>query len=433
MIQSLKRSVIIQFLLVGLILFCNNIFSQVDYDKYFTSKSLRIDYCHAGNANTETIYLGQIREEPFWGGSKKNLIDTFDLGTYNFLVYDALSNELIYSRGFCTLFQEWQTTSEADSTDRSFNETVICPYPKSSIRIEIHSRDIKNSFVKIFEYYIDPTDYFIKKEPVVKYPVSKIVDSGISEKKVDLAFIAEGYTKDEMEKFRNDVKKCAEFLLNTAPFDKQKDNFNIWAIESVSEESGTDIPGENIWKRTAVNSNFYTFDSERYLTTSDMWSVRNIAANVPYDQIVILVNTEKYGGGGIFNYCSICSSDNSYSLIVLVHEFGHAFAGLADEYYTSQVSYDEFYNLDAEPWEPNITTMVAFDRKWKDMIGKGTPVPTPAEEKYDSTVGVYEGGGYVAKGVYRPYTNCIMNGLDAKGFCPVCCRAITRMIGFYCE
>ena len=294
------------------ILLAGNLSAQVSFNNYFTNKSLRIDYYLSGDASQTVVSLAQLKKEPYWAGNYENLVDPINYGKYKILVYDKESNKLIYTKGFCTLFQEWQTTAEA-----------------------------------------------------------------------------------------------------------------------ISEESGTDIPGEMIYKKTALNSSYYTFDVARYLTTTDIKSVYDYAANVPYDQVYVLINSERYGGGGIYNHYSASTSDHELTPKVLVHEFGHGFAGLADEYYSSAVAYEDFYPTDIEPWEPNITTLVDFDSKWKDMINKKTPVPTPPDVEYAKTVGVFEGGGYMAKGVYRPYIDCRMNTNEASGFCPVCQRAISRMIEYY--
>jgi hypothetical protein len=236
-----------------------------------------------------------------------------------------------------------------------------------------------------------------------------------------------------MEAFQNDCKKFASYLFNASPFKENKNKFNIRGVLSPSQESGTDIPKENIWKKTIVNTSFYSFDIERYLMTADNKSVRDLAANAPYDQIYIIVNSDKYGGGAIYNHYSVGTSRNLYAEYVFVHEFGHGFGGLADEYYNSQVAYEDPYPLDIEPIEPNITTLVSFDKKWKSMVDKNTPVPTPAEEKYFKSVGAFEGGGYITKGVFRPMYDCTMKSKSTDNFCPVCKKALEEMIRYFSE
>jgi hypothetical protein len=404
---------------------------QISFDKYFTDKVLRFDYMLAGNSTKTTLYPVGMKEEPYFGGSRTQLTDPFDYGNFKYEVFDAAGNTLIYSRGFCTLYQEWQTTAEARVMERSFYEVATMPFPKNKVKFVLSIRGKNGSFSKLYETEIDPSNYFIRKEKPADIPVTKIYYSGDPSTNVDLVFIAEGYTAAEMTKFRDDVKKMADILFAEAPFRDYKDKFNIYAVEAASAESGTDIPGERSYVNTAVNSSFYTFDTDRYLTTQDIKSVNDFAALVPHDNIIVLINSNKYGGGGVYNYYSGTTVGHSYSAKVFIHEFGHGFAGLADEYYTSDVAYDEFYPLNVEPWEPNITTRVNFDSKWKAMIAKDTPVPTPADDKYKNVTGLFEGGGYSAKGIYRPEIDCRMKSNSTKGYCTVCQEAVRRMIEFY--
>lgn len=420
-------------ILIVVLLLSNFIFPQIKFDEYFENKTLRLDYYHTGNSTEDSYSFDELIEEPYWGGSKVNLLDQFDYGKYKVIVKDEESDKEIYSRTYSTLFSEWQTTDESKKINRTFSETVILPFPKKEVLVEFYSRDRKNQLHKKFEYTVDPKNYFIKTERPEKFENFKVHYSGDPSVKVDIVIIPDGYTKDEMQKFKDDCEKFSKFLFNTSPYDKNQDKFNIWAIESPSTESGTDVPADHIWKNTIANSSFYTFDLERYLMVMDDKNLRNLSSNAPYDQIFVLVNTKKYGGGAIYNHYSVCSSDNGYSDYVFTHEFGHGFAGLADEYYTSDVAYEDFYPLDVEPLEPNITTLVNFDLKWKDMIDEDTPIPTPDTKEYSDKVGVYEGGGYMAKGVYRPMQDCSMKSISVNNFCPVCKRAIKKMIDFYSE
>ncbi len=405
--------------------------AQNDFDKYFTDKVLRFDYMLAGNSQKTVVYPVGMKEEPFFGGSKTQLTDPFNYGNLKYEVFDAADNILIYSRGFCTLYQEWQSTAEAKVMERSFYEVATMPFPKNKVRFVLSMRGRNGLFSKLYETAVDPTDYFIRKEKPVNVSFTKVYDAGDPATSVDLAFIAEGYTATEMGKFREDVKKMADILFAEAPFDEFKDKLNIYAVEAVSVESGTDIPGEKTFVNTALNSSFYTFDLDRYLTTQDIKSVNDYAAVVPHDNIIVLINSNKYGGGGVYNYYSGTTAGHQLSPKVFIHEFGHGFAGLADEYYSSEVAYEEFYPLNVEPWEPNITTMVNFDSKWKKLIAKETPIPTPAEEKYSNVTGLFEGGGYSAKGIFRSEQECRMKSNSPKGYCSVCRDAVKKMIEFY--
>jgi hypothetical protein len=419
---------IISFILFSALI---TVSAQESFNKYFTDKVLRFDFMLAGNSEKTAVYPVGLKEEPFWAGSETNLINPFNSGNFKYEVYDAGTNTLIYSRPFCTLFQEWQTTAEAKSVDRSFYEVATMPYPKEKVRFILSKRERNGLFSNLYETTIDPASYFIRKENPLNVAVTKVYGSGDPHTSVDLAFIAEGYKADEMGKFREDVKKMADILFAEAPFSDYKDRFNIWAVEAISQDSGTDVPGEHIYVNTALNSSFYTFDIDRYLTTQDIKAVNDYAAAVPHDNIIVLINSTRYGGGGVYNYYTGTTTGNQLSPKVFIHEFGHGFAGLADEYYTSTVAYDEFYPLNVEPWEPNITTMVNFGAKWKKMIAKDIPIPTPPEEKYKDVTGLFEGGGYSAKGIFRSEMDCRMKSNGPKGYCSVCRNAVKETIEFY--
>ncbi len=408
-------------------------FGQPDFNEYFLKKSFRFDFTLGGNADEVKVYPGEMKQEPFWAGSTTGLIDGFNYGAFRFRVFDVESETLIYSKGFSTLFQEWQTTPEAKKIDKIFYQSIIFPFPLSPVRLEIDARQWNGDFKTLFRTEIIPNDYFILKEAPLPYEARVIMENGNPEEKVDLVILAEGYKMEEMDRFLSDARRLTGYLFAQEPFKSARSCFNVRAVLSPSVDSGTDLPGEGIYKNTVFNSSFYTFDIDRYLTSSDMKAIHDAAACVPYDNIYVLVNTERYGGGGIYNFLNICSAGNLLSNEVFVHEFGHGFAGLGDEYYSSSVAYENFYNIKAEPWEPNLTTLVDFESKWVAMVNDTVPIPTPRENKYLNTVGVYEGGGYQAKGIYSPFIDCRMKSNDAKAFCPVCIDGINKMIDFYCK
>jgi hypothetical protein len=404
------------------------------FDDYFLNKTLRVDYYHGGNKDSEYYFLDEYKEEPFWGGSKVNLIDHFNYGNYAFKVFDKASNTLIYSLGYSSLFTEWQSTDEAKKLSKSFSETVVLPYPKKIVRIEFYSRKNKEqTWNKKFDLEVDPESYFISHERKNQFNAFKVINNGDPETKLDIVFIPDGYTIDQMGDFKKDCDRFAGYLINSAPYNEVKNQINFWGVEAPSEESGTDLPGENVWKKTIANSTFYTFDSERYLMIYDTKTLRDLAANVPYDQIVVLINSDKYGGGGIYNDYATVASKNADANFIVTHEFGHSFAGLGDEYYTSDVAVENFYPSNVEPWEPNLTTLVSFEKKWKNMLKSGTPIPTVVTDENKTKVGVFEGGGYVAKGVYRPMFDCTMKSVQYDNFCPVCKSAIKEMVKYYAK
>ena len=402
--------------------------AQVKFEDYFTEGVFRFDYLLSGTNLTSKVTEVQQKKEPFWGGTNRFTKEETTLGNYRFNVLDLSTKTLIYQKGFSPLFQEWQSTAEAKKMERAFYQVLRFPFPKNKVTLEIECRNRDGLFEKIFSTIIDPLNYFILKEAVLKTDYVMLRESGEPSKKVDIAILAEGYRKEEMAKFLKDANRLIDSLFLVEPFASSKKDFNIYALETPSEESGTDIPGRNIYVNTLYNSTFYTFDVARYLTTTDLKSVSDQAAAVPYDYIIVLVNSNEYGGGGFCNYISVCTAGHYLAPQVFIHEFGHEFAGLGDEYYTSEVAYEDYYNLKVEPWEPNLTTLVNFKSKWGGLLEPSTPVPTPRTEEYAGKTGVFEGGGYISKGIYSPMQDCRMKSNKPNSFCPVCQEAIRKAI-----
>ncbi len=447
----------------------------------FSGKTMRVDYYHTGTKGEETLSLDQVVVEGDWAGSKRNLIDTLNLGEFMVRVYDRGTNALIYSRGFSSMFNEWQTTDEAlAGVHRTFSETVRFPFPKREIQLTISRRDRKMVFHELFSAAInpnDPTQVNTEKRPQT-YKVTGVMKNGDPAEKVDIAILGDGYTKGEMEKFRKDAKHFTEVMFGTHPFSDRKKDFNVWAVEVESGESGIDVPDKNVWKNNALGTMYNTFGSARYVLTTENKAVRDAAAAAPYDFLCILINDTRYGGGGIFNLFAttytreIVKGQEWQMDYVYVHEFGHSFAGLGDEYYSSSTAYNDFYPPGVEPWEPNVTAFVDKKNvKWKELLTPGIELPTPWEKtQYDSIealrakldrlapdyyekreplyraeesilthsisagkVGAFEGAGYASKGLYRPSVDCRMFSLSLVGFDPVCSAAITRAIDFYCH
>ena len=404
--------------------------SQVEYDKYFTDNQLRIDYYLFGNADTVSYALDKLVKEPKWGGPRTQLIDEMNYGMYFFEVTLPDSDLVLYSHGYNLLFGEWQTTDEATKISKGFHESVVMPFPKESVEVTFYSKNYNLELMEQMKIIVEPNDYFIKPAPKLPYAIFNVYGNFPTEKAVDIVLLPDGYTEKDMGKFVKDCEFFVKSLFSYAPYDRYQNSFNVRAVMVPSQDSDITMPGDGLYRNTALSCSFWTFDSERYCMTYDNETMKTLAGQVPYDQIYILANTKKYGGGGIFNSYCVSTTGNSYSSDVIIHEFGHGFAGLADEY-----AYEgtDNYPLDVEPWEPNITTLVNFDSKWKDMLGKKTPVPTPVENKYEKTVGVYEGAGYQMIGIYRPMIDCLMRTFDGDKFCPVCERAIERMIKHYTE
>ncbi len=421
---------LINFLIFNLLLLVA--FPQIKYDRYFTDNALRIDYVRAGDANHDGVYLTQIKEEPYWAGPRHNLISPFDFGKYRVQAFDKKTNKLIFSYTYRTLFEEWQATPEAKIQQRAFYEVVRMPFPKNRIIVEFQTRNKHQVFETVFRTEINPDSDNIVRDLKFNFKTEKIINNGEANTNFDIAIIAEGYTKNEIKKFKKDAQKLVDYWINFPPFDEFKKNVNVYLIYSLSEESGTDIPQDSIWKNTVLSSHFNTFGTDRYLTVGDIKTMYDIAALVPFDHVSVLVNTEKYGGSGFYNFYDVSVSDNPYGLRVFVHEFGHSFGGLADEYWTSDVATENYYDLSVEPAEPNITTLKNFDAKWKKLVPDTVPVPSPALPRYENVVGAFEGGGYVARGIYRPMQTCIMKELSSP-FCVVCSKTLEKIMNFYLD
>ncbi len=405
-----------------------------EFYNYFTNQQLRIDYIRVGNADTEMLFLYQIKKEPYWGGPHKNLISPFNYGKYKISLYDSISNKLLFCKTYNTLFGEWRRSPEAKTIPKAFYESVVMPFPKKTVKLVFERRDFYTGKYKTeYKLFINPNDSQIIKDRPFHFKTEKLIYNGAPSNHLDIAFIAEGYTKKQLKKFKKDAIAQAKYMLSIEPFASMKKDINFYAIYSISEESGTDIPQDSIWKNTILSSHFNTFKIDRYLTIGNIKTMYDIASLVPYDQIMVIVNTPKYGGAGFYNFYNVTVSDNPEGKKVMVHEFGHGFGGLGDEYGYSDPANQNFYNLNLEPPEPNLTTLVNFKSKWENMVDKGVPIPTPPIDKYKNVVGAFEGAGYLSKGIYRPQYTCIMRKLDPPIFCKVCKKVLKDMINFYSD
>lgn len=404
------------------------------FTDYFTDKSLRIDYIFNGNASKQEICVEELSSLPHWAGRKHHLSELPLQGNGQIIMKDIASNKIIYKTSFSSLFQEWLETDEAQNITKGFENTFLVPFPLHPAEIEIVLLDPRRNIRTSMKHIVKPDDILIHKKGHTHItPHKYLLKSGNIDKCIDVAILAEGYTQEEMELFYKDAAIACESLFSYEPFKSMKNRFNIVAVASLSEESGVSIPRIGEWKQTALGSHFSTFYSDRYLTTSRVKAIHDALAGIPYEHIIILANTEEYGGGGIYNSYTLTTAHHPKFRPVVVHEFGHSFSGLADEYFYDNDVMTDTYPLDIEPWEQNITTKVNFASKWEDMLAKGTPIPTPTSECKKFPVGVYEGGGYSAKGIYRPADDCRMRTNEYPTFCPVCQRSIQRIIEFYTE
>ena len=405
--------------------------------------TLRLDYIFSGTDKSQEISLDEMSCFDGWAGRRVNT-DTVALrGNGQICMTDPTSGKVLYCQSFSTLFQEWQATEEAVRVRKAFENVFLVPMPSSRVVVKVELYDFKGNISASIAHVVDPSDILIRRlDPDLPHH-RYILESGSPEEKIDVAIVAEGYSADEAELFYEDARKTVDAILSHEPFGSFSDRFNFIAVALESKDSGVSVPGEGLWKDTALGSHFNTFYMDRYLTTLRLRQLHDSLAGLAYEHIVILANTDTYGGGGIFNSYTLTTAHHKAFRPVVVHEFGHSFAGLADEYYYDD-QFVEFYYPDCEPWEQNITTLHDFSSKWEDMLPKVVAVPTsvPGTDVWAeisngkdaaSFVGVYEGGGYQSKGVYRPFPDCRMKTNAPDAFCPVCQRAIARIISFYTE
>lgn len=411
-----------------------------DFKQYFDDATLRIDYIFSGNAKHQAIAVDELYRLPHWFGKHERLSELPIEGNGQITVRDHRTQKVIYRNSFSTLFQEWLTYDEAKKpSSKSFENVFLVPYPKDSADVTVELRNNRREVTVSMTHLVAPRDILIRHmgERNVT-PYETLQHAADPSRCIHIAYIAEGYTEAEMPVFIKDCRIAMEALFAHEPFKSMRQRFNIIAVKAPSAESGTSEPSKGIWKNTALHSHFDTFYSDRYLTTLHLKDLHNWLVGTPYEHIIVLVNTEKYGGGGILNSYNLSMAHNDYFKPVVVHEFGHSFAGLGDEYAYEKETIN-MYPTDVEPWEPNLTTLVDFHGKWENLINKKTPIPTPQPADLDKPnarrdkwkIGAYEPAGYAQHGVYRGFPDCRMRTNVHPEFCPVCTQALTRLIQFY--
>lgn len=421
-----------RYLALALCLLIVTVSRAQNYTKYFADKTLRVDYIFTGDASRQNVSLDELSVLPSWAGRRHHLSELPLQGNGQIIMKDLESGKTIYTTSFSSLFQEWLETDEAKAVCKGFENTFLLPYPLRPAEIEITLLSPRKEVRAHLKHIVRPDDVLIHQKGQTHItPHKYLLKSGNTDKCIDVAILAEGYTPEEMNTFYQDAEIACESLFSHEPFKSMKDRFNIVAVASPSDDSGVSVPRLGEWKYTAFNSHFSTFYSDRYLTTRRVKSIHDALAGIPYEHIIILANTEEYGGGGIYNSYTLTTAHHPMFRPVVVHEFGHSFGGLADEYFYDDDVMTDTYPLNVEPWEQNISTRIDFASKWEDMLAKDTPIPTPASEQAKYPVGVYEGGGYSAKGIFRPADNCRMRTNEHPTFCPVCQRALQRLIDFY--
>jgi hypothetical protein len=408
-------------------------FAQL-FSQHFCDSTLRIDYIFAGDTSAQHIFIDELSMTPHWYGRRQRLAVLPLKGNGQLTVTDPSTGDTLYRHSFSTLFQEWLATDEAKHTARSFENVFLIPYPRHAVTVSVELRDYHDRITARLHHDITPTDILIRKPAtgVVAKPQHTEEWSAIPSQTepryitlqqaadtlhcIHIAYVAEGYTKAQLPQYITDCHTAVEALFEHEPFTSLRDRFHIVAVLSPSADSDVSQPGKGIWLDTALGSHFDTFYSERYLTTLHLKRLHDLLTGIPYEHIIILANTEHYGGGGIYNSYNLCYTRGKHFQPVVVHEFGHSFGGLGDEY--PYGDNDPMYFTDTEPWEPNLTTSSHHPAKWQDLIDAGQ-------------ASLIEGGGYLSKGVWRGQDDCRMRTNEYPTFCPVCQQALRRLIDFY--
>ena len=388
-----------------------------NFDDYFEDKTLRLDYTFAGDATRQQIFVDELVSLPRWYGRKQHLAELPLKGNGQITVRSLADGMVIYRHSFSSLFQEWVSTAEAKQTQKSFENVFLVPFPKLPVEIKVELFDYHDQVISRLTHKVDPKDILIRKAGERQITPHVILQQAADTARcIRVAFVAEGYRQQEMDVFLNDCRIAMESLFEHEPFKQNQLKFNMVAVMPPSVESGTSEPNKGIWKNTPLGSHFDTFYSERYLTTLHLKKLHDVLAGIPYEHIIVLVNTDRYGGGGIYNSYNLTYAHGKHFRPVVVHEFGHSFGGLGDEYPYGDD--DPMYFADTEPWEPNLTTKHDFNGKWENLIK-------------DKKASFIEGGGYLSKGVWRGYENCRMRTNEEPEFCLVCQQALQRLIDFY--
>lgn len=438
--------------------------------RWFNDDTMRIDLYHVGSSNEERFAIARIRDENAWPGNYANLIDRSQFGDYLLNVFDRRTHDLIFSQSFDSAIE----TSDKWDGD---TETMRMPFPRGAVDVAIMRRDKRGKFVPAWSESIDPSSSSVDHAPSSRRVKTRtIFENGTPQNKVDLVIVGDGYKESEVDKFWTDAARASDYIFSTSPFKEYSSAFNVRSAFLASEESGISSPLDRVWRRSAFGATYNAHGVERSIGVQDSELLHDVAATVPYDAILVITNSKRYGGSAAYRRFAVAAIDSAWSRYLVVHEFGHAFAGLADEYYTLAECKKARH---PEPWKPNITASARKKTlKWRSLVAPDTPIPTPwlkgayerfdgefartylslrqvragedevnklisdalagatamlSSEKYYGRVGAFEGAGNEACGLFRPELNCIMFTLTPDRFCAVCSQAIREAVHWYTD
>ena len=304
--------------------------AQVRFGQYFQDRTLSLKYTISGDSTHCRADFNKWEIYESWTGARHNLDILPSPSGMSIIISDNATGKIIYHNSYSSLFCEWQMMHDPKPSG-DYKECVRMPMPKQQATISLIRNYDSGQTDTIMKLAVDPATLPHPTKANPQYKVETL-HAAIIRRGIDLVFLPEGYKEDEMDKFLAAARKMTKGLFEYEPYARYKDFFNFKAVLAPSPESGIDIPSEGIERKTLMDFSYDTFDSERYIGTRNHWAISELASNTTWCHAIVLVNNEKYGGGGIYNFYSVFPGGNPYILELFVHEFGHAFANLPDEY-----------------------------------------------------------------------------------------------------
>jgi len=458
------------------------------FSEHFVDATLRVDLYHHGDATTEAVTVDRWLREIPWAGPRARLDDPSPVGSYRVEVRSLDGDAVLFGTSFDSLFTEYRATGPAIAgVPRTYAESVRVPFPRHAVRIVLTARHVGVEPRTLLDVTVDPeADRIATEPPPAGVEVVPVVTGPAHTDAFDVVVLGEGY--DDSDRFRAHLRRFSDLLLSEEPYTTLRDRITVTGLLPPSTHRGCDEPSHAVWRDTPFDASFDAFGSPRYLLTENTRALRDVASKVPYDAIIVMVDHGRYGGGGIYGQYCIFTADNPWAGYLMLHELGHSFGGLGDEYYASGVASTDLHPTDREPPQANLTALLDPDAlKWRDLVGDDVPLPTPwdkatydaaeyawqqrrralqdriaearrhgepvpeitaleaqlergarersdassrqlAAERWAGRVGAFQGAGYASTGLYRPAVDCLMFTRGLKPLCPVCRRAVADRI-----
>jgi hypothetical protein len=451
--RSTRRRVLASAAAAGLALLVPACRRETSSDaRTLPAAGLRVDLNHTVRDGEERFALVRLARE---AAPPSRYGDAPDWGDYRLTLVDAGTNGVLSTTGF-----DSNIAAIADAASTTL--CVRCTLPASAFTLNVEKRRPGGVFQNVLSSGVDP--WRVGEAQALAARIDAIVQNGAPSDKVDLAIVGDGYTEDEHAKFDADAKRAAAYLFSVEPFRSRSHDFNVNTVFVESAQSGVTDSHLGERRESAFGCAYGSGAGERTLSVGDETKLRDAAAALAYDVLLVAVNSRRYGGSAYFGGPAVVAMDSAAARYLVLHELGHALAGLAEEYY---IPYGDgpTYRGNVEPWQPNVTTALET-RKW------ATPQSIPSRwnktqyERYfanyvrrysalraggasesaieklmreaagrqavllgrERAVGLYEGAAGYSKGVYRAETDCIMFSLQTQYYCAACTAALGRAI-----